>query len=91
MKSLAGGDETDAGIAERGGFRGAIDADEARVSGKIFFAGLAHFLVGFHAEDGVAIFQEQLGEKPVPEPMSAMACLGESRHCMRIRSRTSAG
>jgi hypothetical protein len=63
MESLASSDKVHAGVIERGGFGGAVDAGEAVVGGEIFFAGLAHFFVGLDAENAVAVFQEEFAEE----------------------------
>src|SRR5690349_9266334 len=64
MEGLAGGDKVDAGIAERSGFGGALDAGEAVVGGETLFASAAHLGIRFHAVNAIAFFQEQFAEEP---------------------------
>src|ERR1700675_1588406 len=55
MKSLAYGDEVSAGIRERSSFRGSVKVREVRIRSKVCFTGLAHFLIGLHAENLITI------------------------------------
>src|SRR5262249_10861955 len=40
-----------------------VDADEAIVSGEIFFSSLSHGFIGLDAIDAVAVFEEQLAQE----------------------------
>src|SRR2546427_11108227 len=66
VKSLGGGDEIDAGVAERGGFGGAGDAREFLEAVEEFFAGFAHLPVRLDAENAMAVFEEELAKQARP-------------------------
>src|SRR6266481_4164282 len=66
VKSLGGGDEIDAGVAQRGGFGGAGDAREFLEAVQEFFAGFTHLPIRLDAENAMAVFEEQLAKQAGP-------------------------
>src|ERR1700730_391284 len=62
VKSLARGDEIDAGIRKLGGFRFAGDAREIFVAPQKFFTGGAHSRIGLHTENPIAVIEKRFAE-----------------------------
>src|SRR5437016_2727833 len=63
VESLAGGHKIGARFGKRGGFRGALHADEAAIRLQMQLARFAHLAIRLHAEDGVAVLQKELAQK----------------------------
>ena len=62
MGRLGGGDEGDAVSGQSGCLGGSGDAGELWKGGQVVFSGAAHLGIGFHPENGIAIFQQHAGE-----------------------------
>src|SRR5262249_55183285 len=63
VEGLTCGDEIDAGVTERGRFRGGVDAAESIVRGEVFLSGVAHLGVGLDAVDAIAVLQKEFTEE----------------------------
>ena len=63
VKRLAGSDEINAVIGQRGRFRGRGDADEAIIAAQQLFAGLAHLAIGLNSQNSIARLEEQFGQQ----------------------------